>query len=120
MTEKVLWNQLAHEGYKLRYFNEIIYIADYLDDGLTKSIYKQYRQSPKGYAYSILQDIDYYNYDKFQKRACYFHYYHDIKGSVSLKECAKNLNLSLFELTINLLEYRFILGMRKVKSLFKK
>lgn len=33
--EGSVWNQLALEGYKVRWFNQVIYIGQYLGDGLT-------------------------------------------------------------------------------------
>ncbi|WP_097033680.1 glycosyltransferase family 2 protein [Clostridium tertium] len=36
LTEAVVWNRIACDGYKLRWINEIIYITEYLEDGLTK------------------------------------------------------------------------------------
>lgn len=41
MTEAVLWYQLAEEGYKIRWFNEDIYICEYLEDGLSANFYKK-------------------------------------------------------------------------------
>lgn len=37
MTEAVCWNAIAADGYKIRWYNEIIYICNYLEDGLTRS-----------------------------------------------------------------------------------
>lgn len=41
--------RMAKDGYKLRYFNEILYIAEYLDDGLTKMGDKKIIENFKGY-----------------------------------------------------------------------
>lgn len=35
LTEASVWNAIAAAGYKIRWFNEIIYICDYRTDGLT-------------------------------------------------------------------------------------
>lgn len=35
LSEKAVWNQIAADGYKIRWFNEIIYICNYLEGGLT-------------------------------------------------------------------------------------
>ena len=40
MTEAVAWNRMAGDGYKVRYFNDIIWIYEYKDDGLTRSGYR--------------------------------------------------------------------------------
>lgn len=36
LPENAVWNKISLEGYKLRWFGEIIHICNYLDDGLTK------------------------------------------------------------------------------------
>lgn len=47
ITEAIVFNQIAKK-YKLRYFNQDIYICDYLEDGLSKNIRWYHRNSPKG------------------------------------------------------------------------
>lgn len=47
VSEELVWNRIARK-YKLRYFYEGIYVCDYLADGLTKSIRRHFRNSPKG------------------------------------------------------------------------
>lgn len=47
ISEGIVWNRIAQQ-YNLKYFNEPIYICDYFEDGLTKSIRKHHRNSPKG------------------------------------------------------------------------
>lgn len=49
MTEAILWNKISNDGYHLRYFNEIIYYCEYLEDGLTKNINKMYINNFEGY-----------------------------------------------------------------------
>lgn len=44
--EALVWNRIAKK-YKLRYVNCGIYVCEYLSDGLTASIVKQRRNSPK-------------------------------------------------------------------------
>lgn len=44
--EAVVWNRIAMK-YKLRYFNEKIYLCDYLPDGLTAKIVKIRMKSPE-------------------------------------------------------------------------
>lgn len=44
--EALVWNRIAKK-YKLRYFNRVIYRADYLDSGLTSKIVEIRRKSPK-------------------------------------------------------------------------
>ena len=37
IPEAIDWNDIANDGFKIRWFNEIIYIGNYLEDGLTRS-----------------------------------------------------------------------------------
>ena len=48
--EAVIWDQMALDGYKLRWFNEVIYLCEYQEDGLTRSSWKLLKNNPMGYA----------------------------------------------------------------------
>lgn len=61
VTEDVCWNSIYADGYKLRWFNEVIYKFEYLDDGLTKSGLNELNGHIKnylGYCYYVKQCID--------------------------------------------------------------
>lgn len=47
ISEEIVWNAIARDGYYLRWFNEIIYICSYLEGGLTKDNTKDER-NPQG------------------------------------------------------------------------
>ena len=53
ITEAVVWQQIAKEGYLIRWHNEVIYICDYLEDGLTKNANRRIMENPLGYAYYL-------------------------------------------------------------------
>ena len=44
--EALIWNRIAHHGYRLRYFPKVLKIIEYLPDGLTSSIVKIRMRSP--------------------------------------------------------------------------
>lgn len=46
-SEDVVWIAMAQK-YKMRFYNEVIYISDYLEGGLTRSRRKQNLKSPRG------------------------------------------------------------------------
>ncbi len=62
MTEAVTWNRMAYDGYRIRYYNDIIWIYEYKDDGLTKSGYDLFIKNPQGTGIF------------FREKAVYFHY----------------------------------------------
>ena len=62
MTEAVTWNRMAYDGYRIRYYDDIIWIWEYKDDGLTKAGYKVFLDNPRGTALF------------FREKAVFFHY----------------------------------------------
>lgn len=50
VPEEIVLNEIALNGYKVRWHKDIIYICDYLDDGLTKGSWNLERKNPMGYA----------------------------------------------------------------------
>lgn len=58
VTEAVCWDAIAADGYKLRWYNRVIYYFDYLDTGLTKTGANKYEgrmNNFQGYCYYIKQ-----------------------------------------------------------------
>ncbi len=48
--EGVVWDKVAMDGYKLRWYNKVTYLCDYQPDGLTNSSWKLLKENPMGYA----------------------------------------------------------------------
>lgn len=48
LSEYYLWQSISDAGLKLRWFNTPTYLADYLDDGLTRNMRGIMRESPLG------------------------------------------------------------------------
>lgn len=48
VTEAVVWNRIANENLKLRFFNKVIYICEYLEGGLTNTSDKNIMKSWNG------------------------------------------------------------------------
>lgn len=62
MTEAVTWNRMANDGYRMRFFNDIIWIFEYKEDGLTRSGYDLFLRNPQGTGLF------------FREKAKFFHY----------------------------------------------
>ena len=76
MTPAVVWDRIAHAGYKLRWINEIIYLCEYQPDGLTANWDKNMANNPEGYALWLKQKMDFLpcaGYERFEK--VYGYYY---------------------------------------------
>lgn len=48
--EAVIWDRMALDGYKLRWFDKIIYLCEYQEGGLSASSWRLLRDNPMGYA----------------------------------------------------------------------
>ncbi len=69
MTENVVWNAIANDGYKIRWFNQITYICHYLTDGLTYHSGEIAVKNPKGYALANKRNQMFYqNYMNNEKK----------------------------------------------------
>ena len=53
LTEAVVWNKIAKAGYLIRWYNEVIYLCDYLEDGLSKNANSRIMDNPIGYSYHL-------------------------------------------------------------------
>ncbi|HGH7181638.1 glycosyltransferase family 2 protein [Bacillus luti] len=93
LTERTVWDRMAYDGYKIRWFNKIIYVCDYLEDGLTKSGDDLYAENPQGTSCIIKQQIKFYNYNIKERISCYNSYYNLVKRNIGLTQAAKYLEI---------------------------
>lgn len=57
VTEAVVWDRMGADGYRLRFFNDLVYLCDYLPDGLSAQGYDLYARNPKGWGLYIGQSV---------------------------------------------------------------
>lgn len=114
VTECVVWDHISYDGYKLRFFNDIIYICHYLPDGLTSKYQQLLNNSPKGYGLYLYQSSQYKKIVGFNKWMEFYKYYNYQRNKISFFEIAKNLNYNTFFL------YLRILGMKIFFKLYDK
>lgn len=114
ITECVVWDKIAYDGYLMRFFNDIIYICDYLEDGLTKHSDDLFDKTPKGYGLYLYQCGLYGKTFGVNKWLSYLKYYYQFRDRLSFKQIAKNLNISPI-----VLKFR-IIGMQIFYKLYDK
>lgn len=68
VPEEIVWNQIALEGYKLRWFNFITCIIRYQEGGLTKGAWSLLKNNPMGYAMMFNHRL---LYEKSFQNMCY-------------------------------------------------
>lgn len=113
ISEVVLWNEVARRGYKLRWFNDIIYFCDYLEDGLTKNSEKILFNNPVAHQMMTkeLLQIDFTLKRKFGM----IYNYHKIRNQ-SIKQTAINLEQPLILVYMVVMMARIRKIVKRVKN----
>lgn len=93
VTEGVVWNAIARDGYKLRWYKEIIYICQYLDDGLTKNGYIKQVHNPRGTMADINLTAQIYGEEYGRKRM--FRFYFVLRNRYSRERAREMMAIGL-------------------------
>lgn len=67
MTEAIAWNRMAADGHKMRFYNDIIWIYKYLDDGLTRAGKRLFHDNPRGYGLWLRERAEFERWSPVQK-----------------------------------------------------
>lgn len=114
LTESIVWNRMAEDGYKIRWFNKIIYITEYRDDGLTKHYVQLLANNPQGYALDVKERIRQFHYSKQRVDSEFFNYHMTVKNTIGFDDQAKYLEISKLRLANAIIYYYFRVLIRKV------
>lgn len=91
VEKAVLWNRIANAGLQIRWFNEGIYVCEYLEDGMTRNIQNNHLKNFQGYTCWKKELID--------MQPSYFRVVAETSAYV---EMAKKKGLSVKEMTVAL------------------
>lgn len=108
----VLWNRIAYAGYRIRWFNEGIYVCEYLPDGMSLNIKKHHLNNFNGYTLWMKEQIEMQS--SFRRKISNGASYVDLakEKGIDKKTMAKNLDDSLCFINICCL-YN---NLRKIKN----
>lgn len=109
LTECVVWDRIAADGYRLRFFNEIIYVCNYLPDGLSAHAGINLHKCPKGYGLYIYQCVHYGKWQGDAKRFAYLEYFYSFRDTLSFSQIASNLQQNPVTLYVRLFFQRVLL-----------
>lgn len=99
LSERIVWDKIAREGYKIRWFNIPLAVCEYRDDGLSKNLDKKNKENPKGFALYV--NNYFLNKAPFrEKLRQVYSYYHLLHDSLSDKEMISNLKVAGFWLKL--------------------
>ena len=93
ISEEIVWNAIARDGYYLRWFNEIIYICDYLEGGLTKDNDKD-KKNPIGRLLWAKGQLETFPHSWRERLLAIGIYRHAVAEMKSMNQTAKELGVS--------------------------
>ncbi|MGL5568827.1 MAG: glycosyltransferase family 2 protein [Cetobacterium sp.] len=114
--EEITLNEIALNGYKIRWHKDIICICEYLEDGLTKGNWNLLKSNPMGYAMLYNHKLKYIK--GFKKRFNYSCQH--IALSIIGKEYGYILQSNSLLLTLIAIPFGCLLAVRRRKQFNKK
>lgn len=94
LTPCITWNRMAHDGYKVRIFDDIIWVCKYLEDGLTMQGNMRFIKNPAGAGLCLREKAEFLNYPMYEKLRMWYTFYCDHtacdeKYRLTKKQCAE-------------------------------
>lgn len=120
LTESIVWNRIAADGYKIRWFNTIIYISEYRDDGLTKKYIRLLSENPMGYALDIKERTKLCYYSSQAIDSEFFNFFILEKNTIGFSKSAEYLEISKAQLAKSIVFYYYRVLIRKIKGRLKR
>lgn len=99
ITENVVWDKIANAGYRIRWYNQIIYICEYKEDGLTYAGMKMFYMNPKGWGLYIRQNRYFMRNDKKQDYLDKLDYFAMLHTKLTDNDIMNNLDINEKELS---------------------
>ena len=93
LTEAVTWDLMAHDGYKMRFYNDIIWIWEYKDDGLTRAGYRVFLENPQGTGLFFRQKAEFLHYSLWNKLTLWYGYATDAMDRCSDEQIASYIGM---------------------------
>lgn len=88
LTEAVVYNRMAYDGYKMRFYNDIIWIYEYKSDGLTKAGSKLFLNNPQGYGLWLQEKAEFQHISYKEKMKMYYTFTCDLSTLYDSKKIA--------------------------------
>jgi len=113
ITEAVVWNRMARDGYKMRFFNDVIWIYEYQDAGLTKSGSSVFINNPRGYGLCLKEQAEITNASFLKKFKMYYTFTCDLMHRYDTQLIAESIGTSCA--TIKLMKF-----LHKLRNITKR
>lgn len=114
LTECVVWDKIAADGFKLRFYNHNTIICNYLEDGLTKNLDYLILSNPRGQALYLRQSVAFGTLKGVEKCNAYVGFYENLRTQYTVSEIADILQMDPVKLRL------WLLGMRIYRRLLER
>lgn len=101
LSEAIVWNKIASDGYKLRWFNRNIYYYEYQAEGITKNLRENYKKNPIGYLTYVHNEMKYFKIKGLKKYIWCGRCIKTVKGILSKRKVQELLEINHFEYIIS-------------------
>lgn len=108
ITECVVWDKIAFDGLKLRFYNKIAMICEYLPDGLTSKGNDLFFRNPKGYSLYLYQSGKFGKIGGLGKWNQYADYFYRLRKKYSYIEICRDLHVNPLSFALRISGLRII------------
>ncbi len=120
MTPCITWNRMANDGYKVRIFDEIIWVCNYLQDGLTMQGNMRFIKNPQGAGLCLREKAEFLHYSLIDKMKMWYTFYCDHtfceeKYRLTKKQCADYIGAPAAAIYCAAFIHRIRVSLRKMR-----
>lgn len=114
IRESAVWDRIAQDGLKLRWYNEIIYLCEYIADGLTQNTNTEtYQKNFEGYTYCVKLFLKTHTGLPFLHKCGEFYQVARLKN-ISFKKAAERLQVNCLLFSIGIAVFKMKTPMKAV------
>lgn len=113
MTEAVVYNRMANDGYKMRFYNDIICVYKYQEDGLTKAGNSLFINNPRGYGLWLKEKAIYTRATLKEKMKMYYNFSCELSEKYDVKTIAECIDVPAIAIKLLLLIHRVMKVIKK-------
>lgn len=96
MTEAVTWNRMAHDGYRMRFYNDIIWVYEYKPDGLTQAGWRLFLENPQGTGIFQREKAVFLQYPFYKVLLMWYGYVTEYRERCTRKQIAEYIDMPLW------------------------
>ena len=113
LGEAVVWNRMAADGYKMRFYNDIIWVFDYKEDGLTKAGSSIFLKNPRGYGLLLREKALFLHWSKKDVLKMWYTFTCDLSSIYTSRQIAEYIDAPYCLIAATNIAHKVILCMRK-------